>query len=186
MFFKLKEGATRPTAREAPCTRTAELFPLALAAVSSTLYSSTLRKHKNTYKNTTKLSNGIKVYENTSIRKVNVITQKRGIIQTVLTKSIDKCHYLHTQNNYNLALNNSPQLESVCPQTGPNTQIAKVKIQRIKNRQDLEKQNNCTVQTKTYEQSKYLPLSYNDNMKTKRIISTKIHTKHPKTKQTQK
>src|SRR3954469_24347151 len=105
-FFKLKEGATRPAAREAPCTITTELFPLALAAVSSTLYSSRLRKHKNTYKNTTKLSNGIKVYENTSICKVHVITQKRGIIQTVLTKSIDKCHYLHTQNNYNLALNN--------------------------------------------------------------------------------
>src|SRR3954469_3004078 len=111
MFFKLKEGATRPTAREAPCTRTAELFPQALAAVSSTLYSSRLRKHKNTYKNKTKLSNGIKVYENTSIRKVHVITQKWGIIQTVLTKSIDKCHYLHTQNNYNLALNTYQPLE---------------------------------------------------------------------------
>src|SRR3954465_5994391 len=105
MFFKLKEGATRLTAREAPCTKTAELFPLALAAVSSTLYSSRLRKRKNTYKNTTKLSNDIKGCENTSIHKVNVITHKRGIIQTLLTKNIDKCHYLHTQNNYNLALN---------------------------------------------------------------------------------
>src|SRR3954467_11933747 len=110
-----------------PAPEQQNYFLFALEAVSLTLYFSRLRKHKNTYKNTTKLSNGIKVYENTSIRKVNVITQKRGIIQTVLTKSIDKCHYLHTQNNYNLALNNSPQLESVCPQTGPN-------IQRIKSK----------------------------------------------------
>src|SRR3954468_20367187 len=112
-----KSGAKRPAPEQQ------NYFLFALAAVSSTLYSSRLRKRKNTYKNTTKLSNGIKVYENTSIHKVYVFTQKRGIIQTVLTKSIDKCHYLHTQNNYNLALNNSPQLESVCPQTGPNIQI---------------------------------------------------------------
>src|SRR3954469_5654153 len=157
MFFKLKERTKRPAPEQQ------NYFLFALAAVSSTLYSSRLRKHKNTYKNKTKLSNGIKVYENTIIRKINVITQKWGIIQTVLTKSIDKCHYLHTQNNYNLALNNSPQLESVCPQTRPNTPIAKVKIQRIKNQQSLEKRNNCTVQTKTYEQSKYLPQSYNEH-----------------------
>src|SRR3954452_10968602 len=100
MFFKLKEGATRPALEQQ------NYFLFALAAVSSTLYSSRLQKRKNTYKNTTKLSNGIKVYENTSIHKVYVFTQKRGIIQTVLTKSVDKCHYLHTQNNYNLPLNN--------------------------------------------------------------------------------
>src|SRR3954465_6252050 len=117
--------------------------------------------------------------------KYTYLYTKRGIIRTVVTKSIDKCHYLQTQNNYILTLNNSPQLEFVCPQTRPNTQIAKVKIQRIKNQQSFEKRNSCTVQTKTYEQSKYLPLSYNDNMKMKRFLSTKIHTKHPKTKQAQ-
>src|SRR3954469_23012515 len=66
-----------------PAPEQQNYFLFALAAVSSTLYSSRLRKRKNTYKNTTKLSNGIKVYENTSIRKVYVFTQKRGIIQTV-------------------------------------------------------------------------------------------------------
>src|SRR3954469_25932749 len=66
-----------------PAPEQQNYFLFALAAVSSTLYSLRLRKRKNTYKNTTKLSNGIEVYENTSIRNVNVITQKRGIIQTV-------------------------------------------------------------------------------------------------------
>src|SRR4051812_22691680 len=60
--------------------------------------------------------------------KYTYLYTKRGIIRMVLTKSIDKCHNLQTQNNYILALNNSPQLEFVCPQTRPNTQIAKVKI----------------------------------------------------------
>src|SRR3954463_7102969 len=112
MFFKLKEGRRALLSAKRPAPEQQNYFLFALAAVSSTLYSSRLRKRKNTYKSTTKLSNSIKVYKNTSIRKVHVITQKRGIIQTVLTKSMDKCHYLYTQNNYNLALNNSPQLES--------------------------------------------------------------------------
>src|SRR4051812_6979221 len=116
--------------------------------------------------------------------KYTYLYTKRGITRTILIKSIDKCHYFQTQNNYILALNNSPQLEFVCPQTRPNTQIAKVKIQRIKNQQRLEKRNNCTVQIKTYEQSKHLPQSYNEH-ENETNPKYKNHTKHSKTKQAQ-
>src|SRR3954467_13351222 len=103
---------------------------------------------KNTYKKSRKLSKSIKVYENISIHKVYVFMHKTGNYSTVLTKSIDKCHYLQTQNNYILALNNSPQLEFVCPQTRPNTQRIKSKNPKNQESTQFRKRNNRTVQTK--------------------------------------
>src|SRR3954466_12109970 len=121
-----------------------------------------LQIRKNTYKKSRKLSKSIKVYENISIHKVYVFMHKTGNYSTVLTKSIDKCHYLQTQNNYILALNNSPQLEFVCPQTRPNTQIAQVKIKESRINTIWKNKTIERFKQKTYKQSKNLPQSYND------------------------
>src|SRR4051812_11667917 len=65
-----------------------------------------LQRCMDTYKMNGKLLVGIKVYENTIIHKVYVFIHKTGNYSNGINKSIDKCHYLHTQNKYILALIN--------------------------------------------------------------------------------
>src|ERR1051325_6304714 len=95
----------------------------------------------------------------------NVFTNKVRIIQLNIHKRTDKCHKTYIQNNYILALINSPQLDTlfILKQSQENLK-KKDDNQRITNQQVFKTENLCTVQSKTYTTNTYLPISYNDNI----------------------
>src|SRR4051812_7403470 len=72
-----------------------------------------LQRCMDTYKMNGKLLVGIKVYENITIHKVYVFIHKTGNYSNGINKSINKCHYLHTQNKYILALIKLSQPETL-------------------------------------------------------------------------
>src|SRR3954468_25054533 len=91
---------------------------------------------------------------------------KRGMIQTVLTKvSISATIHIQKISTF-WHLSNSPQLETlfILKQCQIN-QIIESNKPNICESTSLEKpKTNVWFNTKTYKQSKYLPLSYKENM----------------------
>src|SRR4051812_8431548 len=98
--------------------------------------------------------------------KYTYLYTKQGIIQTALTKvSINATIYIHKISTF-WHLSNSPQLKTlfVLKQCQINQRI---KSNEPKNCESTSFENQKQMYgstQKTYKQSKYLPLSYNDNM----------------------
>ena len=67
----------------------------------------------NTYKRDEKLSNDTIFTQKLNYSIMYTFIQKVGIIQLNINKRTDKCHKMYIQNNYILALINSPQLETL-------------------------------------------------------------------------
>src|SRR4051812_25384459 len=82
LFLYHLQRATRPTARDASYTITATLFlQNTSVVVSSTLYSSRLRKRKITYKKTKKILNGTYLHKNVLKHKRNKYTQNMELFK---------------------------------------------------------------------------------------------------------
>ena len=99
--------------------------------------------------------------------------KKRGIIQRIQYKRIDKCHKSIVKITKFLHLSNSPQLELVCPQTR-NKQL-KEQTQKSKNHEStsFEKRKQMYGSNeKRYTQRNILTTNYNDNINTKQMLNT--------------
>ena len=113
------------------------------------LYSQCSNNATNTYKIYTKL---IKRYNIYTKRNKTYLQQKAGLFNDIQNKRIDKCHKIYVQNNYILALINSPQLDTLVVLKQSQVNLKKqnmiIKESRI-NKFFFTTDNKCMVQTKT-------------------------------------
>src|ERR1051325_5299574 len=98
------------------------------------------------------------LHKNSIILLCTHLYQKRGIYSKNINKRTDKCHKMYIQNNYILALINSPQLETlfVLKQSQINLKKQKIIIKESRINKFLKRKTNvwfkrkCTRRILTY------------------------------------
>src|ERR1044072_5379331 len=90
------------------------------------------------------------LHKNSIILLCTHLYKKPGICSKNINKRTDKCHKTYIQNNYILALINSPQLDTlfVLKQSQVNLKKQKMIIKESQINKFLKTENKCMVQTK--------------------------------------